>query len=73
MPSLVEIVPVVLEKKMKMRTNNKVYENNANKDDNTTTTMTDNGHILIIKAHLSLQLKNIGDIYFFRLVAHIIL
>ena len=70
MPSLVEIVPVVLEKKMKMRTNNKVYEN---KDDNTTTTMTDNGHILIIKAHLSLQLKNIGDIYFFRLVAHIIL
>ena len=70
MPSLVEIVPVVLEKKMKMRTNNKVYEN---KDDNTTTTMTDNGHILIIKALLSLQLKNIGDIYFFRLVAHIIL
>ena len=47
-PSLVEIGPVVLEK-LKMW---KVYDNN-----NKNTTSTDNGHILIRKAHLSLWLR----------------
>ena len=65
MPSLVEIGPVVLEKKMKMW---KVYDNNdddngqieigsGEEDENVKkimTTTTDNGQILIWKAQLSL-------------------
>ena len=65
MPSLVEIGPVVLEKKMKMW---KVYDNNdddngqieigsGEEDENVKkimTSTTDNGQILIWKAQLSL-------------------
>lgn len=52
-PSLVEIYLVVLKNKMKMW---KVYNDSANANANRTT-MTDNGQILIIKAHLSCQLR----------------
>ena len=49
-PTLVEIGPVVLEKKMKMwKVYDENYDNNENDDDD--------GQILIRKAHISLRLR----------------